>query len=66
MDVHLRRVKADMDTASESRRSPGAGFDLGHWILSLCFLVTAGMVIWAFLNCLTSVGLSGLWVMAGF
>lgn len=66
VDVHLKRVKAVTEAASESCRSLRAAFDLGHWILSLCFLGIPGRVIWAFPNCLTSVGLSGLWVLAGF
>lgn len=66
MDVHLRRVKAITEAASESCRSLGTGFDFGHWTLSLCFLVIPGMATWVFPNCLTSVSLFGLWVMAGF
>jgi hypothetical protein len=65
VDVHLGRVKTVTEAASESCRSLGVGFDFDHWTLSLCFLAVPGMVIRALPNCLTSVGLSGLWVMVG-
>lgn len=66
VDGPLGRVKAVTEAASESCTSPGAAFDFDHWTLSLCFLVIPRMVVWALSNCLTSVGLSGLWAMVRF